>query len=121
MPRFWQKKEALILFNQFRRRLSSRFVLTIAASVAVSNQAARGGGVVDIFVQSTDAIPISVDVNQKDLRQVPGDIINNKGAYAGFANRPLAATIGIAGAKKSPAVEIGRHRTEVILNRYPHG
>ena len=88
-----------MLFNQFRRGLSSRFVLAIAASVAVSNQAARGGGVVDTFVQSTDANPISVDVNQKDLRQVSGDILNNKGAYAGFANRPLVATIGVAGAK----------------------
>jgi hypothetical protein len=88
-----------MLFNRFRRGLSSRFVLAIAASVAVSNQAARGGGVVDTFVQSTDANPLSVDVNQKDLRQTFQNIVNNKGAYAPFANRPLVATVGIAGAK----------------------
>src|SRR5580700_5649615 len=91
-------KDKFMVPNRFRRELLSRFVLAIAASVAVSDQAARAGGVVDTFVQSTDANPISIDVNQKDLRQTFQNIVNNTGSYTAFANRPFVGTIGIAGA-----------------------
>jgi hypothetical protein len=82
-----------------RCKLLPGFVLVMVAFVALFGQAVQAGGIVETSVQTTDANPISLDVNQKDIRNATRDLVDGTGAYTAIANRPFVAVYNVGGAK----------------------
>ena len=82
----------------------NHLIESIIAAIAlfvllVFGEYARADGVIETFVQTTDASPISLEATQNDLRNASQQLVNDLGAYTPLAGRPFVATYSVAGAK----------------------